>query len=231
MSDFSADNRATSNDVPRPSSSSTPLPSSPAPSPFGPLSASRGEQPTDDAVPPQPQASQPTSPPFSREPERAPAPDPVANGADRPQADANEQRLLAEVKGRIEVADEVMEKVAALAALEVPGVADLGGDFERGLESVRERIGIGQKRGNQGVRAKLEGRDVSLTITIMIEYGHVVMDVARNVKNNVALQANRMLGLRVVEVNVKVDDVKMPNEGDDADDADDADDGLLSIDG
>jgi len=62
----------------------------------------------------------------------------------------------------------------------------------------------------------------------MIQYGHVVMDVARNVKNNVALQANRMLGLRVVEVNVKVDDVRMPQE---TESDDDADGGLLSIEG
>jgi uncharacterized alkaline shock family protein YloU len=119
-------------------------------------------------------------------------------------------RYAAEVKGRIDVADEVVEKVAALAAIEVEGVADLGGDFERAIESVRERIGIGNRRGDQGVKAKITGREVAVDVTIMIEYGHVVMDVARAVKNNVANQTNRMLGLSVVEVNVTVDDVKMP---------------------
>jgi uncharacterized alkaline shock family protein YloU len=119
-------------------------------------------------------------------------------------------RFPAEVRGRIDVADEVVEKVAALAALEVEGVADLGGDFERAVESVRERIGIGQRRGDQGVKAKITGREVAVDVTIMIEYGHVVMEVARAVKNNVASQTNRMLGLSVVEVNVTVDDVRMP---------------------
>jgi uncharacterized alkaline shock family protein YloU len=119
-------------------------------------------------------------------------------------------RFAAEVKGRIDVADEVVEKVAALAAIEVDGVADLGGDVERAIESVRERIGIGNRRGDQGVKAKITGREVAVDVTIMIEYGHVVMDVARAVKNNVANQTNRMLGLSVVEVNVTVDDVKMP---------------------
>jgi uncharacterized alkaline shock family protein YloU len=114
------------------------------------------------------------------------------------------------VKGRIDVADEVVEKVAALAAIEVDGVADLGGDVERAIESVRERIGIGNRRGDQGVKAKITGREVAVDVTIMIEYGHVVMEVARAVKNNVANQTNRMLGLSVVEVNVTVDDVKMP---------------------
>jgi len=174
------------------------------PTPFAPLSP-RG----DDAPP---RRSDPV-------PATSPSPSTPPNGT---------QRLAPEVKGRIEVADEVVEKVAGLAAIEVEGVADLGGDIERALESVRDRIGIGQKRGDQGIKAKITGREVSIDVTIMIEYGHVVMDVARNVKNNVARQTNRMLGLNVVEVNVTVDDIKMPE---DAKDDENDDDGLLSLDG
>jgi len=122
------------------------------------------------------------------------------------------QPSLAQVKGRIEIEDEVVEKVAALSAIEVEGVADLGGDIERAVESVRERIGVGRKRGDQGVSAEIRGREVSITLQVVIEYGHVVMDVAREVKANVARSTNRMLGLRVVEVNVVVDDVVMPDK-------------------
>jgi uncharacterized alkaline shock family protein YloU len=115
-----------------------------------------------------------------------------------------------QVKGRIDIEDEVVEKVAGLAAIEVDGVADLGGDVARAVENVREHIGVGHRRGDQGVKADINGRDVTIEVTIVIEYGHVVMDVARDVKNNVASQTTRMLGLRVVEVNVVVDDVRMP---------------------
>lgn len=116
----------------------------------------------------------------------------------------------AKVKGQIEIADEVVEKVSALAALETEGVVDLGGDVARLLENVRERIGVGQKRGDQGVKASITGDEVTIGLTIVVEYGHVVMDVARNVQNNVAEQAHKMLGLRVAAVNVKVDDVQLP---------------------
>jgi uncharacterized alkaline shock family protein YloU len=115
-----------------------------------------------------------------------------------------------ELKGRIHIADEVVEKVAGLAAMEVEGVADLGGDFARALESVRERIGIGNKRGDQGVKAEVQGHQVAISVTIMVEFGHVVLEVARQVQANVALQTQRMLGLTVVEVNVTVDDVRTP---------------------
>ncbi len=113
-----------------------------------------------------------------------------------------------EVKGRIHIADEVVEKVAGLAAIEVPGVADVGGDFERAIESVRERIGLGNKRGDQGIKAEVTGHEVAISVTIMVEFGHVVLEVARKVQSNVALKTHRMLGLKVVEVNVTVDDVR-----------------------
>ncbi|MEN3537087.1 Asp23/Gls24 family envelope stress response protein [Microbispora sp. ZYX-F-249] len=123
------------------------------------------------------------------------------------------------LKGRIKVADEVVEKVAALAALEIPGVADLGGDLERAFESVRDRIGVGTKRATQGVQAKIQDQQVSVDVTIVIVYGHVVMDVATEVKVNVARAVSRMLGMRVVEVNVTVDDVRLPGQGSPAEDA------------
>jgi uncharacterized alkaline shock family protein YloU len=147
-------------------------------------------------------------------PARAPvnqAPNAVAPAATVPTAStapAAVARSGSEVQGRIHIADEVVEKVAGLAAMEVPGVADLGGDMERALESVRERIGIGNKRGDQGVKAEVKGHEVSVSVTIMVEFGHVVLEVARQVQANVARQTARMLGLRVVEVNVTVDDVR-----------------------
>ncbi len=62
--------------------------------------------------------------------------------------------------------------------------------------------------GDQGVKAEVKGHDVAISVTIMVEFGHVVLDVARQVQANVARKTQRMLGLRVVEVNVTVDDVR-----------------------
>ncbi|MEV4248626.1 Asp23/Gls24 family envelope stress response protein [Streptosporangium canum] len=116
------------------------------------------------------------------------------------------------VKGRIKVADEVVEKVAALAALEVTGVADLGSGLTDAVESIRERAGAGARRGPRGVSAHVQERTVAVDVAIVAEYGHVVMDVANEVKTNVARTVSRMLGMRVVEVNVNVDDVRLPGE-------------------
>ncbi|MET8337945.1 Asp23/Gls24 family envelope stress response protein [Streptosporangium canum] len=135
---------------------------------------------------------------------------PVASVAD-PEPVA-EPVAAAVVKGRIKVADEVVEKVSALAALEVAGVADLGSGLTDAVESIHGRAGAGARRGPRGVNAHVQERTVAVDVAIVAEYGHVVMDVANEVKTNVARTVSRMLGMRVVEVNVNVDDVRLPGE-------------------
>ncbi|MGW0810077.1 Asp23/Gls24 family envelope stress response protein [Nonomuraea sp. NPDC002799] len=149
---------------------------------------------------------------LAEHPAPSPVPGPVPTPADVPPSYTEAPTGGAVVKGRIKVADEVVEKVAALAALEVTGVADMGGDLARAFESVRDRIGIGSRRGTQGVSAQIQDRQVAVSLTIVVEYGHVVLDVASEVKTNVAKSVSRMLGMRVVEVNVTVDDVRLPGQ-------------------
>lgn len=116
------------------------------------------------------------------------------------------------VKGRIRVADEVVEKVAALATLEVAGVVGLGEDPSGVLEAIGERVATVARKSGRGVSAHVQDRTVAIDVSIVAEYGHVVMDVANEVKNNVARTVSRMLGMRVVEVNVGVEDVRLPGE-------------------
>lgn len=177
----------------------TDTPGQNGPAPFGPRSE------------PAPGPPATTTPRFAPQPRvEQPRPDQPRPEQPRPDQPRPEQAPVGslEVKGRITIADEVVEKVAGLAAMEVDGVADLGGDFERAVESVRERIGLGNKRGDQGVKADVKGQEVAISVTVMVEFGHVVLDVARQVQLNVARKTQRMLGLRVVEVNVTVDDVR-----------------------
>lgn len=235
MSDFSPDNVSIGNG-PKPFGPRADDVDATAPQPITPITPASGVAglPTNSLPGSSTQATPPGQPAHATPAHRASTPTPTSS-PDQVQgfgqgAGQSATQALPEVKGRIEVADEVVEKVAGLACMEVPGVADLGGDIERALESVREKIGIGNKRGDQGIKAKITGREVTIDVTIMIEYGHVVMEVARNVKNNVATQTSRMLGLKVVEVNVTVDDVRLPGEARRGEE-DDADDGVVTIEG
>src|SRR5260370_32981837 len=95
------------------------------------------------------------------------------------------------VKGRVQIEDEVVEKVAGRAAVEVTGVADLGGKAARALDGARDHAGL--RRSIPGVHARIEDRQVAIHGMIVIEYGAVVMEGAKAVKANVARAGSHML--------------------------------------
>ncbi|UWZ59407.1 Asp23/Gls24 family envelope stress response protein [Dactylosporangium aurantiacum] len=122
----------------------------------------------------------------------------------------NSAELTAE-RGTTTIADEVVEKIAGIAAREVPGVYDLGGDVARVFASVRDRIGLGdgeeRESGNRGVQVRLEGRSAAVRVTLVIEYGFVLYSVAEKVRANVIGAVENLLGLEVTSVDIVVDDV------------------------
>lgn len=123
----------------------------------------------------------------------------------------NDAELAAE-RGSTRIEDEVVEKIAGIAARGVPGVHDLGGDTARFFASMKERVGLGESgRANQGVSARLEGRTARIGVTLMVEYGVKVYPVTEQVRSAVIEAVERMLDLHVTEVNIVVDDVRVPD--------------------
>lgn len=118
---------------------------------------------------------------------------------------------LAEERGITTIADEVVGKVAGIAAREVAGVHDLGGDFARGFAALREKVGLGSSEGGEeadrGVRVRLEGTTAVIDLTVVVEFGYVVHSVTDAVRTKVIGSVENMLGLEVTEVNIRVDDV------------------------
>ena len=117
-------------------------------------------------------------------------------------------------RGTTRIEDEVVEKIAGIAAREVPGVHDLGGDAVRFFASVKERVGLGDAdRGNRGVSVRLDGDEAKIGITLVVEYGVKVYPVTEAVRARVIAAVEEMLDLKVVEVNIVVDDVHLPAAG------------------
>jgi uncharacterized alkaline shock family protein YloU len=116
-------------------------------------------------------------------------------------------------RGRTTIANEVVEKIAGIAAREVPGVYDLGGDAARLFSSVRERLHLGEESAAQGVSVKLEGKTAEIEVVIVIEFGFVVYSVTEKVREKVISSVENLLGLEVLAVDVTVDDVHIDDEG------------------
>jgi uncharacterized alkaline shock family protein YloU len=112
-------------------------------------------------------------------------------------------------RGTTTIADEVVEKIAGFATREIEGIYDLGGDVARVFASVKERIGLGDKDddSDRGVTVRLEGKNASIKIVIVIEYGYVVYTVCEQVRTKVIDKVESLLGLDVVAVDIVVDDI------------------------
>ncbi|MBZ9595189.1 MULTISPECIES: Asp23/Gls24 family envelope stress response protein [Streptomyces] len=118
-------------------------------------------------------------------------------------------------RGRTTIADGVVEKIAGLAAREVVGVHALGTGFSRTFGAVRDRVPGGDKAAvTRGVKAEVGEVQTALDLDIVVDYGVSIRDVARAVRENVVSAVERMTGLEVVEVNIAVGDVKLPDEPD-----------------
>ncbi|MFJ7197273.1 MULTISPECIES: Asp23/Gls24 family envelope stress response protein [unclassified Streptomyces] len=140
----------------------------------------------------------------------------------RPESPGNESSTLIKrgggapaTRGRTTIADGVVEKIAGMAARDVVGVNAMGGGFSRTLGAVRERVPGGGKSVTRGVKAEVGESQTALDLEIVVDYGVAIADVARDVRENVVAAVERMTGLEVVEVNIAVSDVKLPDEADD----------------
>ncbi|WP_069465308.1 Asp23/Gls24 family envelope stress response protein, partial [Actinacidiphila rubida] len=117
-------------------------------------------------------------------------------------------------RGRTTIADGVVEKIAGLAARDVVGVHAMGTGLSRTFGAVRDRVPGGGRSVSRGVKAEVGEVQTALDLDIVVDYGVSIVDVARAVRENVIAAVERMTGLEVVEVNVAVGDVKLPDEED-----------------
>jgi uncharacterized alkaline shock family protein YloU len=115
-------------------------------------------------------------------------------------------------RGTTTIANEVVEKIAGIAAREVPGVYDLGGDVARMFSAVKERLHLGEESQAQGVAVKLEGKTAEITVTIVIEFGFQVFSVTEKVREKVISSVENLLGLEVTRVDITVDDIHVDDE-------------------
>ncbi|MBB5115923.1 Asp23/Gls24 family envelope stress response protein [Micromonospora echinospora] len=111
--------------------------------------------------------------------------------------------------GTTHVSDEVVEKIAVAATRGVPGVAELGGDVARFFNAVLDRVGLDQVGdARRGCSAHVTNGAAVINLVLVIEAGHPVPQVTDAVRAAV-VSAVEAYGLRVDEINIKVDDVSM----------------------
>lgn len=117
-----------------------------------------------------------------------------------------------ETRGRTTIADGVVEKIAGIAAREVPGIHALGGGFTRTMGAMRDRVPGGHPSAGRGVKVEVGEKQTAIDLQVVVAYGVSITDLAAEVRENVIAAVERMTGLEVVEVNIAVNDVHLPDE-------------------
>ena len=111
--------------------------------------------------------------------------------------------------GTVSFATEVVATIAGLAATEVDGVASMSSPSS-GFADMFTRKNT--RNFTKGVRIDLDGNKVAVDITIVVEYGSPVPDVARSLQENVKKAIETMSGLDVRNVDVHVSGISFERE-------------------
>ncbi|MFC5629227.1 Asp23/Gls24 family envelope stress response protein [Aliibacillus thermotolerans] len=108
--------------------------------------------------------------------------------------------------GTIEIAPEVIEVIAGLAASEVEGVHSLRGSF---ATDVAERFG--RKNHGKGVKVDLgsEESGTTIDISVTLRYGVSIPEVAKNIQENIHQAIQTMTAIPLEAINVHIVGVQL----------------------
>ena len=101
--------------------------------------------------------------------------------------------------GTVKIADDVVAMIAALAAMEVEGVADLSGNLTKELLSK-----VGMRGTPKGAKVEVFQKKVKVDLAIMMEYGYNIPATCQQVQVKVKSAIENMTGLEVTDVNVRI---------------------------
>lgn len=111
--------------------------------------------------------------------------------------------------GNIKIADDVVKVVASKAATDVKGIYKLAGGVADEVNKI-----LGKKRLTHGVKVEVGEKECSIEAYIVVEYGYPIPEVATEVQEAIVKSVTELTGLKVVEVNVYVQDVKIREDED-----------------
>ena len=110
--------------------------------------------------------------------------------------------------GNVIIDDEVIAKVAGLAALECYGVV--------GMASINVKDGLVQlllgENLTKGIKVRTVEDQTTIEFHIIVEYGTNISVIADNLISNVKYAVKNMLGLELADVSVYVEGIRTENQ-------------------
>jgi len=107
------------------------------------------------------------------------------------------------ILGDVSIVPEVIATIISRTVINIPGVAGLATQSKGGFGTL-----LGIKELEKGIHVDLkENKEISANISVIIEYGSIIIEVARDIQKRVMDEIEEKTGLKVVEINVNVQGV------------------------
>ena len=117
-------------------------------------------------------------------------------------------------KGVTNISDAVVSQIAGIAAQEIEKV-QMGGGTSAAVGGFLSSVTGGSSGGgnfSKGVGVEVGQEEAAIDLTMAIEYGQSIPQLTEAVRRNVINKVESLVGLRVTEVNITVNDVQVPEE-------------------
>jgi uncharacterized alkaline shock family protein YloU len=118
-------------------------------------------------------------------------------------------------KGVTNISDAVVSQIAGIAAQEIEKV-QMGGGATAAVSGFLTSVTGGSSSGggnfSKGVSVEVGQEEAAIDLTMAIEYGQSIPQLTEAVRRNVINKVEGLVGLRVTEVNITVNDVQVPEE-------------------
>jgi uncharacterized alkaline shock family protein YloU len=108
--------------------------------------------------------------------------------------------------GIVKISDEVVCVIAGLAAAEIKGVIGLNTGVAGGITQI---LG-GKKNPSKGVKVNVGEESATIDISVVVEYGTKIPEVATAVQESVKKAVETMTGLNVSGINIYVQNIIVP---------------------
>jgi len=107
--------------------------------------------------------------------------------------------------GEIKIATEVLATIVSRIVINTQGVAGLVAHSKGGFGTL-----LGVKEMEEGIKVDLiDEKHMSAYISVIVEYGSVIIDVAKNIQSAVKIEIEKNAGLTVKSVDVNILGIQM----------------------
>ena len=124
-----------------------------------------------------------------------------------PKGDNGSKRVIVDeskdaIRGKITLDEAVVATIAGLAARAVDGIHALG----------KSRLIPFGDNPTRGVAAEVGNKQAAFDLDVVVRYGTDIRKVASTLRHRISEEVLKMAGREVVEVNINVIDIKLPEE-------------------